>query len=511
MESSGLDPFELPTGDAGYDEKFGKLGLTFDDVMLLPAESSVLPKDVDTASRLTPDIALKIPVVSAAMDTVTESRMAIALARLGGIGVVHRNLSPDEQARHVDRVKRSESGMITDPVTLRPHNLVAEALELMAHFHISGIPITDDTQRLVGILTNRDLRWFDENQVHVPIDEVMTKDNLVTVPVGTTLEQAQAIFRRNRIEKLPVVDADGRLRGLITVKDIQKKIDFPDATKDESGRLRVAAAIGVGTDAIDRAKGLIEAGVDAIVVDTSHGHADAVIATVKELRASWDGSIVGGNIATAGATEALIEAGVDAVKVGIGPGSICTTRVVTGIGVPQITAVFDCARAARNARRPVTVIADGGLQYAGDLAKAIAAGADTVMFGSLLAGTDESPGEVVVVQGERYKEYRGMGSVGAMKSRSYSKDRYFQDHVAVAEKLVAEGIEGRVAYTGPVKHTVLQLVGGLRQAMGYCGAADVPDMQVRSRFVRMTAAGLRESHPHDIWITQEAPNYQRQR
>jgi IMP dehydrogenase len=331
------------------------------------------------------------------------------------------------------------------------------------------------------------------------------------VPVGTTLEQAQAIFRRNRIEKLPVVDADGRLRGLITVKDIQKKIDFPDATKDESGRLRVAAAIGVGTDAIDRAKGLIEAGVDAIVVDTSHGHADAVIATVKELRASWDGSIVGGNIATAGATEALIEAGVDAVKVGIGPGSICTTRVVTGIGVPQITAVFDCARAARNARRPVTVIADGGLQYAGDLAKAIAAGADTVMFGSLLAGTDESPGEVVVVQGERYKEYRGMGSVGAMKSRSYSKDRYFQDHVAVAEKLVAEGIEGRVAYTGPVKHTVLQLVGGLRQAMGYCGAADVPDMQVRSRFVRMTAAGLRESHPHDIWITQEAPNYQRQR
>jgi IMP dehydrogenase len=508
---AAFDPFGPPSGDAGYDEKFGKLGLTFDDVMLLPAESSVLPRDVDTATRFTADITLKIPVVSAAMDTVTESRMAIALARQGGLGVVHRNLSPDDQASQVDRVKRSESGMITDPVTLRPHNLVAEALDLMAHFHISGIPVTDGTQRLVGILTNRDLRWFDEDQVNVPISEVMTKDNLVTVPVGTTLEQAQEIFRSNRIEKLPVVDGDGRLRGLITVKDIQKKIDFPYATKDESGRLRVAAAIGVGPDALDRAKGLIEAGVDAIVVDTSHGHADAVIRAVRDLRRSWDGPIVGGNIATAGAAEALIDAGVDAIKVGIGPGSICTTRVVTGIGVPQITAVFDCARAARNAGRPVCVIADGGLQYAGDLAKAIAAGADTVMFGGLLAGTDESPGEVVVVQGERYKEYRGMGSVGAMKSRSFSKDRYFQEHVGDPEKIVAEGIEGRVAYTGPLKHTVFQLVGGLRQAMGYCGAADVSDMQLRSRFVRMTAAGLRESHPHDIWITQEAPNYQRQR
>jgi IMP dehydrogenase len=508
---AAADPFELPSGDAGYDEKFGKVGLTFDDVMLLPAESSVLPKDVDTSTRFTPDITIKLPVVSAAMDTVTEARMAIALARLGGIGVVHRNLSADDQASQVDRVKRSESGMITDPVTLRPHNLVAEALELMAHFHISGIPVTDDTNRLVGILTNRDLRWFDQDQVNVPIVDVMTKDNLVTVPVGTTLEQAQAIFRSNRIEKLPVVDGDGRLRGLITVKDIQKKIDFPDATKDGSGRLRVAAAIGVGADSLERAKGLIEVGVDAIVVDTSHGHADAVIQTVRQLRASWDGPIVGGNIATGGAAEALIDAGVDAIKVGIGPGSICTTRVVTGIGVPQITAVFDCARAARNARRPVTVIADGGLQYAGDLAKAISAGADTVMFGSLLAGADEAPGEVVVVQGERYKEYRGMGSVGAMKSRSFSKDRYFQDHVGDSEKIVAEGIEGRVAYTGPLKHTVYQLVGGLRQAMGYCGARDVSDMQVRSRFVRMTAAGLRESHPHDIWITQEAPNYQRQR
>ncbi len=504
-----VDPFDLPTGDAGYDEKFGKLGLTFDDVMLLPADSAVLPKDVDTSSYLTPDIKLNLPVVSAAMDTVTESRMAIALARLGGIGVIHRNLPADEQATEVDRVKRSESGMITDPVTLRPHNLVAEALELMAHFHISGIPITDDTNHLVGILTNRDLRWFEADQVNVPIESVMTKDNLVTVPVGTTLAQAQEIFRKNRIEKLPVVDSDGRLRGLITVKDIQKRIDFPDATKDDSGRLRVAAAVGTGPDVADRAKQLIEAGVDAIIIDTAHGHADSVMYTVREMRRMWDGPLIGGNIATAAAAEALIEAGVNAIKVGIGPGSICTTRIVTGIGVPQITAVFDAARVAR--KKGVCVIADGGLQYAGDLAKAIAAGADTVMFGSLLAGADESPGEVVVVQGERYKEYRGMGSVGAMKSRSFSKDRYFQDHIDDAEKLVAEGIEGRVAYTGPVKHTVFQLVGGLRQAMGYCGAATIADMQQRTRFVRMTAAGLRESHPHDIWITQEAPNYQRQR
>ena len=502
-----VDPFELPTGDAGYDAKFGKQGLTFDDVMLLPAESSVLPKDVDTGSWFTPDIRLNLPVVSAAMDTVTEARMAIAMARLGGIGVIHRNLPPDEQASNVDRVKRSESGMITDPVTLRPHNRVGEALDLMAHFHISGIPITDDTNRLVGILTNRDLRWYDD-EGDIAIETMMTKDNLVTVPVGTTLEQAQEIFRRNRIEKLPVVDHEGVLRGLITVKDIQKRIDFPDATKDESGRLRVAAAVGTGPDVLDRAKALIEAGVDAIIVDTAHGHADSVMQTVRELRAAWDGPLVGGNIATPGAAEALIAAGVDAIKVGIGPGSICTTRIVTGIGVPQITAVFDCARVARS--KGVSVIADGGLQYAGDLAKAVAAGADTVMFGSLLAGADESPGDVVVVQGERYKEYRGMGSVGAMKSRSFSKDRYFQDHIEDAEKLVPEGIEGRVAYTGPVKHTVFQLVGGLRQAMGYCGAATVGDMQTRSRFVRMTAAGLRESHPHDIWITKEAPNYQRQ-
>ncbi|MCX7620269.1 MAG: IMP dehydrogenase [Acidimicrobiales bacterium] len=489
-----------------YDEKFGKLGLTFDDVMLLPAESRVLPKDVDTSTFLTPDIRLNIPVVSAAMDTVTEHRMAIALARWGGIGIIHRNLPPEEQAAEVDRVKRSESGMITHPVTLRPHNTVGDALELMARFHISGVPITDDTNRLVGILTNRDLRWFDDD-LESPISTVMTSGNLVTAPVGTDLEQAKEIFRRHKIEKLPVVDADGYLHGLITVKDIQKKIDYPNATKDAEGRLRVGAAVGVGPDAVERAKGLIAAGVDVIVIDTAHGHAESVRETVREMRHVWDGPLVAGNIATAAAAEALIEAGADAIKVGIGPGSICTTRVVTGIGVPQITAVFDAAQVAR--RHGVTVIADGGIQYVGDVAKAIAAGADSVMFGSLLAGTDEAPGEVVVVNGERYKEYRGMGSVGAMKSRSFSKDRYFQDHVDDADKLVPEGIEGRVPYKGPLRHVVFQIEGGLRQAMGYCGAATISDMQQHTRFVRMTAAGLRESHPHDIWITEEAPNYRR--
>jgi IMP dehydrogenase len=503
-----VDPNVATTSDAAFEDKFGPVGLTFDDVMLVPSRSDVLPMDADTSAQFTPDITLAIPVVSAAMDTVTESRMAIALARLGGIGVIHRNLPPDEQAAHVDRVKRSESGMITDPVVLQPHNTVRDALDLMAEFHISGIPIVDADHRFVGILTNRDLRWFGED-VDMAIDGVMTKDGLVTVPVGTTLDQAKEIFRHNRIEKLPVVDGDGVLRGLITVKDIQKKIDFPDATKDEHGRLRVAAAVGTGADVLDRAKHLIEAGVDAIIVDTAHGHAVSVAQTVRELRRMWDGPLVGGNIATAAAAEALIDAGVDAVKVGIGPGSICTTRVVTGIGVPQITAVYDVASYARS--KGVTVIADGGLQYAGDLPKAIAAGADTVMFGSLLAGTDESPGDIVVVQGERYKEYRGMGSVGAMKSRSFSKDRYFQEHVVDAEKLVPEGIEGRVNYTGPVRHTVFQLVGGLRQAMGYCGTPTIASLQADSRFVRMTAAGLKESHPHDIWITQEAPNYQRQR
>ena len=507
MGPDGRGFYDLPMEPSDdYDEKFAKLGLTFDDVMLLPAESRVLPKDVDTSTRLTADIVLNLPVVSAAMDTVTEHRMAIALARLGGLGIIHRNLPADEQAAQVDRVKRSESGMISHPVTLRPHNTVGDALDLMAQFHISGVPITDDMNRLVGILTNRDLRWFDRDP-GVPIAEVMTAGDLVTAPVGTDLEAAKEIFRHHKIEKLPVVDAEGYLQGLITVKDIQKKIDYPNATKDAEGRLVCGAAVGVGPDAIERAKGLVASGVDLIVVDTAHGHADSVRDTVRELRRVWEGPLVAGNIATAAAAESLIDAGADVIKVGIGPGSICTTRVVTGIGVPQITAVFDTAEVARS--RGVTVIADGGIQYVGDVAKAVAAGADAVMFGSMFAGTDESPGEVVVVNGERYKEYRGMGSVGAMKSRSFSKDRYFQEHVDDADKLVPEGIEGRVPYKGAVRHTVFQIEGGLRQAMGYCGAATIDDMQTATRFVRMTGAGLRESHPHDIWITEEAPNYRR--
>ena len=497
-------PEESLGGDPEFTARFGRLGLTFDDVLLLPAESAVLPHECDTSAWFTPDIRLAVPLVSAAMDTVTEARMAIALARLGGIGVIHRNLSPEDQAIEVDRVKRSESGMITDPVTLRPHQRVQEALDLMAHFHISGIPITDDTNRLVGILTNRDLRF--ESDFGRRIDEVMTADGLHTAPVGTTLDQAQEMFRHIKVEKLPVVDADGFLRGLITIKDLQKRSDFPNSTKDAEGRLRVAAAVGTGSDSFDRAKALIDAGVDALIIDTAHGHATSVAETVRAMRGAWDGPIVAGNVATAGAAEALIDAGADAIKVGIGPGSICTTRVVAGIGVPQITAVFDCARVA--SRRGRTVIADGGIQFSGDLAKALAAGADCAMFGSLLAGTEESPGEVVLFQGERYKAYRGMGSMGAMKARSFSKDRYFQEHISDAEKLVPEGIEGRVAYVGPVASIAHQLVGGLQQAMGYCGAPTTEDLKA-AQFIRMTSAGLREAHPHDITITEQAPNYRR--
>jgi len=491
------------SGFGDLDAKFGRLGLTFDDVMLMPAASDVLPNDADTSSVFARDIRLAVPIVSAAMDTVTESRMAIALARLGGIGVIHRNLPADEQAMEVDRVKRSESGMITDPVTLEAHQPVQAALDLMSRFHISGVPIIDESHRLVGILTNRDLRF--ETDFGRPIHEVMTSDGLMTAPVGTTLDEATQLFRRFKVEKLPVVGDDGTLRGLITIKDLQKRIDFPFATKDREGRLQVAAAIGTGSDVFERAKALIDAGVDAIVVDTAHGHSRSVADTVAELRSQWDGPIVAGNVATAAAAESLIAAGADAIKVGIGPGSICTTRIVTGIGVPQITAVFEVAEAAR--RHGVSVIADGGMQYSGDLAKAIAAGADVAMFGSLLAGTDESPGDVVFYQGERFKEYRGMGSMGAMKSRSFSKDRYFQEHVVDAEKLVPEGIEGRVAYTGKLSNIVHQLVGGLRQAMGYTGSATISDMQANTTFVRMTAAGLRESHAHDITITEQAPNY----
>ena len=468
-------------------DKFAKEGLTFDDVLLVPAESSVLPNDVVTASRLTRTIVLEIPIVSAAMDTVTEARMAIALARLGGIGVLHRNLSIADQVAEVDKVKRSEAGMIVEPVTLSPDALVGDALELMARYRVSGIPITDADDRLVGILTNRDLRFGVPSTMRVA--DAMTKDGLVTAPVGTTLEEAEAILGRHRIEKLPIVDVEGKLKGLITVKDISKREAYPLATKDERGRLRVAAAVGVGTDALERAEALVDAEVDALVVDTAH-----------------DVQVVAGNISTADAAEALIEAGADALKLGQGPGSICTTRVVAGVGVPQITAIYDCADLA--AEEGVPLIADGGLTSSGDVAKAIAAGADTVMLGSMLAGTDESPGSVLVVQGERFKEYRGMGSLGAMKARSFSKDRYFQGDVEDVAELIPEGIEGRVAYKGPLGPIVHQLVGGLRQAMGYCGAATLEDLK-QARFVRITGAGLRESHPHDVTITKDAPNYRR--
>jgi IMP dehydrogenase len=483
--------------------KFAKEGLTFDDVLLVPSESGVLPDEVSTRTRFTRRIEVAIPLLSAAMDTVTEARMAIALAREGGIGVIHRNLSIEEQVAEVDKVKRSEAGMIVEPVTLGPSDRVADALELMQTYHISGVPITDERGRLVGILTNRDLRF--ETNVEQPIANLMTSENLVTVPVGTTLDDAKEVLRRHRIEKLPVVDDGGYLKGLITVKDIQKKIQYPFATKDEQGRLRVAAAVGVGPDALERAAALVEEEVDAVVVDTSHGHSRGVAETVRKLKDRFDVEVIAGNIATADAVDALAEAGADAVKAGVGPGSICTTRVVAGVGVPQITAILDCAHAA--ARHGIPVIADGGVQFSGDVAKAIAAGADSVMLGSLLAGTDESPGDVVVAQGEYFKEYRGMGSLGAMKARSFSKDRYFQGDRDDVAKLVPEGIEGRVPYKGPLTNIVYQLVGGLRQAMGYCGAATIEEMRISTRFVRMTAAGLRESHPHDVSMTKESPNY----
>ncbi|HZS30224.1 MAG TPA: IMP dehydrogenase [Gaiellaceae bacterium] len=486
------------------DRKFGQEGLTFDDVLLVPAESHVLPNDVSTRARLTRSIELAIPLVSAAMDTVTEARLAIALAREGGIGIVHRNLSIEAQVAEIDKVKRSESGMIVEPVTLPPDAPVRAALELMARYKVSGVPITDDAGVLVGILTNRDLRF--ENDVDQLVSALMTSRNLVTAPVGTTLAEAEEILHRNKIEKLPVVDADGRLRGLITVKDIQKKIEFPQATKDEQGRLQVGAAVGVGPDALERAQALAAAGADVLVVDTAHGHSRGVLEMVRRVKDAVDVEVVAGNIATADAARALIEAGADGIKVGVGPGSICTTRIVAGVGVPQISAIHAAASVA--AEEGVTVIADGGLTSSGDIAKAIGAGADSVMVGSLLAGVEESPGDVILVQGERFKEYRGMGSLGAMKARGFSKDRYFQGDVEDVEKLIPEGIEGRTAYKGPLQHVVHQLVGGLRQAMGYCGAATIEEMK-QAHFVRITAAGLRESHPHDVTITKEAPNYRR--
>jgi IMP dehydrogenase len=500
---------KLPLGQVALEhdllpEKFAKEGLTFDDVLLVPGESDVLPNEVSTATRFTREIALELPIVSAAMDTVTEARLAIALARAGGIGVVHRNLSIEGQAAEVDKVKRSEAGMIVEPVTLAPGDSHAHALGVMAHYRISGLPVTDDEGRLVGILTNRDLRF--ERDATLPVSQLMTSRNLVTAPVGTTLAEAEALLHRHKIEKLPVVDDEGRLRGLITVKDIQKRIDYPLATKDEQGRLRVAAAVGVGPDALERAQALVDEAVDVLVVDTAHGHSRGVVETVRRIRDAFDVQLVAGNIATGEAAEALIDAGVDAVKVGVGPGSICTTRVVAGVGVPQVTAIHDVALAAE--RYGVPVIADGGITSSGDIAKALAAGADTVMLGSMLAGTDESPGDVVLYQGERFKEYRGMGSLGAMKARGYSKDRYFQGDVEDVDKLVPEGIEGRVPYKGRVGTVLHQLVGGVRQAMGYCGAPTVEALK-RARFVRITGAGLRESHPHGIAITKDAPNYRR--
>jgi len=488
-----------------YPPRFAKEGLTFDDVLLVPAESSVLPSEVSTATRLTPRIELAIPIVSAAMDTVTEARLAIAIARAGGIGIVHRNLSVDDQVGEVDKVKRSQSGMIVEPVTLPPDALVTDALAVMERYHISGVPITDADGRLVGLLTNRDLRFID--QVHQPIANVMRQPPLITAPLGTTLEQAKDLLWQHRIEKLPIVDGDGFLRGLITVKDIKKQTDHPHATKDEKGRLRVGAAVGVGPDALERAERLVAAGADVLVVDTAHGHSLSVLDVVKQIKGAFEVDVIAGNVATGEAVDALAGVGADAVKLGVGPGSICTTRVVAGVGVPQLTAISDGAEAAT--RHGVTLVSDGGIQFSGDIAKALAAGAHSVMLGSLLAGVDESPGEVVLHQGERYKEYRGMGSMGAMKSRSFSKDRYFQGEIVDTDKLVPEGIEGRVAYKGPVANVIYQLIGGLRAAMGYVGAATVADMQAHARFVRITNAGLRESHPHDITITKEAPNYGR--
>ncbi|QBD78484.1 IMP dehydrogenase [Ktedonosporobacter rubrisoli] len=486
-----------------FSEKFAKEGLTFDDVLIIPAESSVLPRDVSTQTRLTRNISINIPIVSAAMDTVTEGRLAIALAREGGIGIIHRNLSIEEQAQEVDKVKRSESGMITDPITLEPTASLQEALRVMQRFHISGIPITEHG-KLVGILTNRDIRF--ETDVTRPITELMTSDRLITVPVGTTLEQARESLHRYKIEKLPVVDEHGMLKGLITMKDIQKKILYPDAAKDEYGRLRVGAAIGVGPDTDTRCAALIEEGVDVLIVDTSHAHQRMVLETVAHIKEHFGKQvqIVAGNVVTAEATEALIQAGADGVKIGIGPGSICTTRVIAGVGMPQVTAIYDCACVAHKYQVPI--IGDGGIQYSGDIAKAIAAGADTVMLGSLLAGVDESPGELIISRGERFKDYRGMGSIGAMKQRSYSKDRYFQDTMDEGH-VIAEGIEARVPYKGMLGPLVYQLVGGLRQSMGYAGAATIRDMQENVRFTRITSAGLRESHPHDVMITKEAPNY----
>ncbi len=482
-----------------WETKFAKEGLTFDDVLLMPRKSDVLPREVDVSTRLSSKLKLNIPLMSAGMDTVTESQLAIAIAREGGIGVIHKNMTISQQAEEVDRVKRSESGVITNPFSLTPEHHVYDAEELMSKFRISGVPIVNEANKLVGILTNRDLRFV--HDYSIKIKEVMTRDNLVTAPVGTTLQQAEGILQKHKIEKLPLVDENYELKGLITIKDIEKAIQFPNAAKDPQGRLVVGAAVGISKDTMERVTALVQAGVDLIVVDSAHGHQRNILNAVASIRATYpELVIVAGNVATAEATRDLIEAGASVVKVGIGPGSICTTRVIAGIGVPQITAIYDCAMAARPYNIPV--IADGGIKYSGDLTKAIAAGASAIMIGSLFAGTEESPGESEIYQGRRFKVYRGMGSIGAMKDGS--KDRYFQENES---KLVPEGIEGRVAYKGPLADTIHQLIGGLRSGMGYCGTANLEQLKEDTQFVRISGAGLRESHPHDVQITKEAPNY----
>ena len=489
-----------------WDTKFVKKGYTFDDVLLIPAESHVLPNEVDLSVQLAKNIKLNIPIISAGMDTVTESAMAIAMARQGGLGVIHKNMTIERQADEVRKVKRSESGVIIDPFFLTPDNKVFEAEALMHKYRISGVPIVENAEnrKFCGIITNRDLRFVTDSKVK--IDDVMTKENLITAPEGTSLEKAEEILQQYKVEKLPMVNEEGQLTGLITIKDIEKVVEFPHAAKDEHGRLLVAAAVGVTSDTFERAEALLNAGADALVIDTAHGHSAGVLRKIKEIREHFpEATLIAGNVATAEATKALYDAGVDVVKVGIGPGSICTTRVVAGVGVPQITAIYDAAGVAREYGK--TIIADGGIKYSGDIVKAIAAGGNAVMLGSMLAGTDEAPGETEIYQGRRFKTYRGMGSLGAMDSTHGSSDRYFQSGVNEANKLVPEGIEGRVAYKGSVADIVYQMDGGLRAGMGYCGAPDLATLTNEAQFVQITGAGLVESHPHDVQITKEAPNY----
>ncbi len=482
-----------------YGSRFVGEGLTFDDVLLVPAESDILPADVDLSTNLTKKVKLNVPIMSAAMDTVTEYRMAIAIAREGGIGVIHKNMAIDVQAEQVDLVKRSENGVITNPFFLHPGNTLGDADSLMGKFRISGVPIVDENGTLIGIITNRDMKF--ETDMTRPIDEIMTKKDLITGLVGTTLDEAKAILQQHRIEKLPIVDEDFKLKGLITIKDIEKVLKYPHSAKDDKGRLLCAAAIGATADVLDRAGALIDAGVDVLVLDSAHGHSANIMRSVSKVKEAFpDIQLVAGNVATAAATEALIKAGADCVKVGIGPGSICTTRVVSGIGVPQITAIMQCSEMAD--KYGIPVIADGGIKYSGDIAKAIAAGGKVVMMGSMLAGCEEAPGEIEVYQGRQFKVYRGMGSLGAMQKGS--KDRYFQTN---NKKLVPEGVEGRVPFRGPLSETVFQMMGGLRSGMGYCGAHNIEELRTQSQFVRITSAGLKESHPHDIYITKEAPNY----